>query len=390
MIKLVLWDYTGESADWCKIFLRPNVAEIVRTLKPDDPDQAEVIMRGGWDYVLIFDDKDTREVFDEMLSTMRAMNMSTDKIIIVDNIFDWLRNSEAVYSLLKPSNLTDQKLHRLLNFMNHRKWHRYTACDAGEIHYVGTSEDLLIIPEMYAHGENFAEQEMKIFHRLTKKFYGTNDDGYFLDLGANIGTTGIYFLKKLAPNLKLFAVEPDAENFKLLRVNVILNDLDSRTTLVNCGLGEKFDTLTMYRNPKNPGGNAFIPVYDNTPSEKIQIAPLDYLLAESEIAPEEVKYIWIDTEGFEAQVLLGAKNLLAKSNAAVFMECNLLAWKNFGALERMIYTLQELGYTRFISVEGVLQTGEEKIYPIEDLRVAVNYALPPLGQFGDIFLIKNL
>ena len=148
MIKLVLWDYTGESADWCKIFLRPNVAEIVRTLKPDDPDQAEVIMRGDWDYVLIFDDKDTREVFDEMLSTMRALNMSTDKIIIVDNIFDWMRNSEAVYSLLKPSTKQSELICRNLNFSNHKRWHQYTACDAEGISYVGTSADESIIGEM--------------------------------------------------------------------------------------------------------------------------------------------------------------------------------------------------------------------------------------------------
>ena len=389
MIKLVLWDYTGESELFVKNFLRPNVAEIVRTLKPDDPDQAEFILRGDWDYVLIFTDDDSREIFDEMLSTMRAMNFPTENIIFALSISSWIENPAALYSLLKPSK--SEKIYRWLNFVRHRKWHYYNACTVEGLHYVATSRDDFISGYSYITGNNDSANNMQAFHALAKKFYGTDEnDGYFLDLGANIGTTEIYFLKKLAPNLKLFAVEPDAENFKLLRVNLILNDLDTRATLINCGLGDKFDELPIQRNLENPGGNGFIPSEYNTPGETIQIAPLDYLLAESSIAPEEVKYIWIDTEGFEAQVLFGAKNLLAQTSVPVFMECNLLAWKNSGLLEKLIDMLKNLGYAHFIPIGKLLQTGEEKIYPIENLLVAVNYVKPPLGQSGDIFLIKNL
>ena len=391
MLKLVLWDYTGESESFVKNFLRPNSAQIVRTLKPDDTDQAEIILRGDWDYVLIFADENSQEIFDEILSTMRAMNFSTDKIIFANLPKDWARKPEALYSLLKPSTAQSELICRHLNFVNHKKWHRYVACDAENLHYVGTSKDEFVIKSMYIKHENHTLDEMKIFHALAKKFYGTDDgNGYFLDLGANIGTTGIYFLKKLAPNLKLFAVEPDAENFKLLRVNLILNDLDSRATLINCGLGDKFDELPIQRNLENPGGNGFIPSEYNTPAEKVQIVPLDYLLAENEIAPEEVKYIWIDTEGFEPKVLFGAKNLLAKSNVPVFMECNPWTWRKIGLLEKMVDMLKNLGYTRFISVQEFLQANKEKIYPIENLLVDMNPVKPLVYQMGDIFLIKNL
>lgn len=390
MFKLVIWDYTGESAVWLKHFLKPNVAEIVRTLKPDDPDQAEVIMRGDWDYVLIFADDDSQEIFDEILSTMQAMNISTDNIFFATDAKSWWKNFTAIYLLLEPSKI--EKIYRWLNFANHKKWNRYVACDIEGISYVGTSDDEYMLGGMYIDCDNFAADEMKIFHALTKKYYGVNDsDGYFLDLGANIGTTGIYFLKKLTPNLKLFAVEPDAENFKLLRVNLILNDMETRTTLVNCGLGEKFDTLTMYRNLKNPAANSVIHKFnEDSPAETIQIAPLDYLLAESKIAPEEVKYIWIDTEGFEPQVLFGAKNLLAKINAPIFMECNLLAWRKSGSLEKMVDMLKNLGYGHFILVQELLESAKEKIYPIKKLLTAKDFTNHQLGQIGDIFLIKNL
>ena len=391
MIKLVLWDYTGESSSWCENFLRPNVCEIIRTLKPDDPDQAEVIMRGDWDYVLIFADDNSRGVFNEILSTIRQMNFPTDKIIFATSALSWVKHPATAHLLLNPTEASAEKVFRWLNYVNHRQWHRYNACTVEGLNYVGTSADEYTLALMCLDRKNHAADEMKAFHALTKKFYGVDDsDGFFLDLGANIGTTGIYFVTKLAPNLKLFAVEPDAENFKLLRVNLILNDVDTRTLLVNCGLGEDFDTLTMYRHPENPGSNTVMHFGDENLSETIQIAPLDYLLAESNILPEEVKYIWIDTEGFEPQVLFGAKNLLAKSFVPVFMECNLLVWKNSDSLDRLIDFLVNVGYRRFIFVDEYIQTGNEKVYPIENLLVAVNYAKPPIGRVGDIFLIKNL
>ena len=40
MFRVVLWDYTGESMNWAKNFLKDNV-EIVRTIHPSDTDQAE-------------------------------------------------------------------------------------------------------------------------------------------------------------------------------------------------------------------------------------------------------------------------------------------------------------------------------------------------------------
>ena len=390
MIKLVLWDYTSQSSTWCENFLRPNVAQIVRTLKPDDPDQAEFIMRGDWDYVFIFDDDNSQAVFNEILSTMRAMNVPTDNIIFATTALSWTDHPAAAYLLLNPTEEPAEKVFRWLNFVNHKKWHQYNVCTVEGLNYVATSADEYTLALMCLDRKNYAADEMKAFHALTKKFYGVDDDdGYFLDLGANIGTTGVYFLQKLAPRLKLFAVEPDAENFKLLRVNLIMNDLDNRATLVNCGLGDKFDTLSMYRDPTNPACNGFLCEGDR-PTETIQIAPLDYLLAESDISPAEVKYIWIDTEGFEAQVLLGAKNLLAQTSAPLFVECNLGAWKNSGLLERLIEFLATVGYRHFITIQEFLRTGNEKIYPIKDILVGVNYVEPPLGQVGDIFLIKNL
>ena len=124
------------------------------------------------------------------------------------------------------------------------------------------------------------------------------------------------------------------------------------------------------------------------PIGTVKIVALDSYLAENNIAAQEVKYIWIDTEGFEAQVLLGAKNLLAENPAPIFMECNLTAWEKSGLFEDMM-SLLATRYTHFIMFSGDNETANrnETLYPLNALRT-IERAKNALGQIGDIFLIK--
>lgn len=237
--------------------------------------------------------------------------------------------------------------------------------------------------KMFVNRSNWASREIRRFQELAKQYYNVDESsGYFLDLGANIGTTGIYFTKKLASNLKLLAFEPDAENYKMHRLNVILNDMEEQVNLVNCGLGDKFDEMTLYRGLSNPGGNSILKADPNRLTEIIKIIPLDAYLDEKKIAAQEVKYIWIDTEGFEPQVLLGAKNLLKENPAPIFIELNLGAWDKSGLFDDMMNLLAEC-YSHFIHFwRG------ETIYPLEALRT-IERPNNLLGQIGDIFLIKK-
>lgn len=383
-IKVVLWDYTNQGAEWVKQFLKNDV-EIIRTLRPEDHDQAEIILRGDWDYVLILE-KDTREIFNEILNTIRAMNFPTDNIIFAQDTSSWLKNPAAIYSLLKPDKC--DSIYRAMNFFNHRQWHNYNSCTVEGLSYVATSKDDYIIASMYVNNKNFAADKMKTFHELAKKYYNVDDSaGYFLDLGANIGTTGIYFTKKIAPNLKLLAFEPDAQNFKLLHVNLILNDMYNKAIAVNYGLGENFDEMTMYRDINNPGHNNFTESKDSVPTEKAKIIPLDAFLAEYKIAAQEVQYIWIDTEGFEPQVLLGAKNLLMENAAPIFMEFNPTMWNKSGRYEKMIALLKVAGYTHWLQVQS-FKIGNDSLFPIDYLWNYKN-ADYDIGSTRDIFLIKN-
>ena len=381
MFKVLIWDYTGISSEWCKKFLDMTDVEIVHTITPAETAPEILLRTDAWDWLLIFE-QGARNFFD---AAIQLLKLPPDRVIYAFDIGSWLQHPKATYTILNDVDGVVRK-HLLLNEL--RMLNIFATCTVEGMSYVSPSADMRV-PHMFISGSNWASRDMKRFHALAKQYYGIDDGaGYFLDLGANIGTTGIYFLKKLTPNLKLLAFEPDPQTCKMHRINVLLNDMENAATVVNCGLGNAASELTFYRHISNSGANSFIEGAGMKPIGTVKIVALDSYLAENNIAAQEVKYIWIDTEGFEAQVLLGAKNLLAENPAPIFMECNLTAWEKSGLFEDMM-SLLATRYTHFIMFSGGNETANrnETLYPLDALRT-IERPKNALGQVGDIFLIK--
>lgn len=377
LFKVLIWDYAGVSSHWLEQVINKKYVEVIGTITTAEPVPEILFKDDAWDWLLIFENG-MRNFFD---SAIRVSKLPPYKVIYALDINSWLKHYEVALMLINPV-AEGQQIFLSINFA-FNKLNNFVTCTVEGLHYIATSQDDYVIRYMYTYRINHAANNMKNFQSLTRKYYNVDENsGYFLDLGANIGTSGIYFVKKLAVNLKLLAFEPDAENFKLLRINTILNGLEEKATLVNCGLDNKVDEMTMWRNLQNPGGNSILKDVCNKVPETIQLISLDSYLIENKILPSEVKYIWIDTEGFESQVLLGAKNLIKENPAPIFMECNLKAWNESGLFEDMMALLEE-HYSHFIHIQA-----DETIHPIETLRtmeIPNNF----LGQIGDIFLIKK-
>lgn len=385
MFKVLVWDFTGISAQWLNQVADKKYIDVVATLTPESSDKltSEILLKcDAWDWLLIFE-QGTRQFFDEALNRLK---LPLDRVIYALDINSWLEHPKAAFTLTNPATGSGGAIYRQLSFKIGCMLNNFVTCTVEGVSYVGTAADPFRMPYMFVNGINWSAHDMQRFHALAKKYYNIDDGaGYFLDLGANIGTSGIYFVKNLAPNLKLLAFEPDAENFKMHRVNLILNDLDGRATLVNCGLSNEFGELMLYNNGVNPGARSFIKRGGSTPIATVKIIPLDSYLAEHNIAAQDVKYIWIDTEGLEAQVMLGAKNLLAENPAPIFVEFNLGAWQKSGCFDELMTLLEGL-YSHFI----LFSDGKEILYPIDAMRTLTPPA-NPLGRFGggDIMLIKK-
>ena len=379
MFKVLIWDYTGDSPNWCKTYLDKDV-EVVQTITPSDLVPEIFIQKDSYNYLLIFE-RGMRKAFD---ATVKTLKIASERVIYPFDANSWLQHPKATATLLNETNGIRARKRVIFNEL--KKFNTFTTCTVENMEYIGTADDPLRMPNMFIFNFNWASNDMKRFRELSKQYFNVDDSaGYFLDLGANIGTSGLYFCKKLEPNLKLLAFEPDPENYKLHRINMILNDMEDVTDLVNCGLSNEESELMFYSNGNNPGARGFIQHGHSTPIATVKVIQLDSYLAENNIPAQDVKYIWLDTEGFEDKVLLGAENLLRENPVPIFMECNLKAWDASGCFEDMLALLAE-NYSHFILFN--LTDRKETLHSLEELR---KFERPngPLGQVGDIFLIRK-
>jgi FkbM family methyltransferase len=140
-----------------------------------------------------------------------------------------------------------------------------------------------------------------------------------IDIGANIGNICIPLIKQKRFE-RAICFEPDPANFKLLKVNTILNDLVDSMVLVNSALGgepkqelefelslENFGDHRV-RVSKQPG----IEKEESRPVIKVNSTTLDTFLSENVHGIPEGVLIWIDVQGYEGLVLKGAKDTLAR------------------------------------------------------------------------------
>ena len=167
----------------------------------------------------------------------------------------------------------------------------------------------------------------------------------------------------------------------------MLNHMDKDSVAEKLGLGSENTEQLMHINLANPGNNSIYPDSMGLPTEKINIVALDNYLEENNISGEEIKYIWIDTEGFEVQVLLGAKRLISDYNIPIFMEFNRKTWNQTGLYDELIQLLEK-SYKSYIYVPDFIKNnGIAELHSINELLNFKNVNAVT-GSMGDIFLVK--
>lgn len=141
--------------------------------------------------------------------------------------------------------------------------------------------------------------------RLTK-------DKAFIDVGANIGTHTVYALTG-GEFVRAIAYEPEPRNLKLLRMNVAINDLAERVTVVGKALGNVAGEAILHLHPRNQAAHAIgrRPSYDGTISVAVTMARLDDELRPL-VSPADIGLVWIDVEGLEPEVIEGLGDYLGQ------------------------------------------------------------------------------
>ena len=161
------------------------------------------------------------------------------------------------------------------------------------------------------------------------------DGANILDIGANIGNHSVYYAM-VRKARKIHAFEPTRDVFEVLCKNIELNSLQSIIKPHNIALGECDGKASIKERPAgNLGGTSL----KADTSGEIIVKSLDDIQAEFD---EKIDFVKIDVEGFESQVLLGAKAFLAYHKPTIMIEIHRPKFKEVSEiLDSLNYKLAE-------------------------------------------------
>ncbi len=174
--------------------------------------------------------------------------------------------------------------------------------------------------------------EDKYVNKLIKK------GSFVLDVGGHWGGFAVQFGKLVGGRGKVFSFEPSRKNFKMLRKNIQINNLDNIVFPYNFAVGSYEDTVKFPISATSSGHNSLI--RKDIPVdyyEYVKQIVLDEFLTHRNVS--KIDFIKIDVEGYELEVLKGLERTIDKSDSlVVFMEFS----PQFMGLEKTRETLDFL------------------------------------------------
>lgn len=142
-----------------------------------------------------------------------------------------------------------------------------------------------------------------------------NKDDRVVVAGANIGFEAVLIGDCVRNGKGLcYAFEPISVNFRILMENIHLNNLEKKIKPLNLALSD-LDTTT---NMMAAGPNSSLLFLDSgTAQEKVTVRSLDSLFREGLIDP--ISAMIADVEGFELEMIFGARQLIKESPVRFIM-----------------------------------------------------------------------
>lgn len=137
-----------------------------------------------------------------------------------------------------------------------------------------------------------------------------------IDVGANIGTHTVPMARKVGQDGGVLAIEPQRLVHQALCGNVALNGLVNVVCVIAAAGAAQDRTRLPLFDPREELNWAGVCARDYDEGEETEVITLDSL------AFERCKLIKIDTAGMEAEVLAGAKGLIARCQPVLFVTAN--------------------------------------------------------------------
>lgn len=177
---------------------------------------------------------------------------------------------------------------------------------------------------------------------VAEKFVQPGD--FVIDAGACLGFHSCFLSKLVGDDGIVLAIEPELRAFKYLAHNVhVLNKLNNVACLRFALWKSDVPELKLYA-VDDVGYTSLHTYADATSTEMVEGRALDTLLIN-----DHPRFIKIDCEGVEAEILLGARNILARGVDAIVLELNFSLMEQTGRSDRLIRQyMHELGYAMYL------------------------------------------
>jgi FkbM family methyltransferase len=183
-----------------------------------------------------------------------------------------------------------------------------------------------------------------------------------LHVGASDGRHS-YVMTQVAPKARIYALEPSAFSFAVLKTTVAWHRIGDRVTPVHAAVGDKAGEMLLVTPKKMSGrmGRAYAYVSETAPNgparpdledqgaevQKTPVVTLDAFCAERGL--DRVDFIRMDIEGAELKALEGALGILDRDRPHVLLEIHpvMLQARFGGSADAVVELFQSRGYRMF-------------------------------------------
>jgi FkbM family methyltransferase len=141
-------------------------------------------------------------------------------------------------------------------------------------------------------------------YRMPASFQANN--GIIVDAGANIGMAGLYFSLRF-PHANVYCIEPAAENFRLLKMNLEGEIENGKVNAIQAALYSRDGTTGI-----NNSGWAYNASVDDTATHSVTAITINTFFRDNKL--EKIDLLKIDIEGAEEFIFLSGTGWLQKVN----------------------------------------------------------------------------
>ncbi len=161
-----------------------------------------------------------------------------------------------------------------------------------------------------------------------------------VDAGANIGYYTLLLARLVGPQGKVIAIEPDPDNFALLKKNVQANGYRN-VTLIQKAISDGEGTVKLYRSIRSTAQHSLAASNQGDPYVEVELGRLD------DLVPGPIDFMKMDVEGAEVGAIKGARELFSRSpHLKIMTEYNPRALDDFGVQpEEYLRLLAQYGFS---------------------------------------------